>query len=81
MPDQRHTHLMRFYAALDRLEKSVAGARKLAECSGRMDWPTRGIYFFRESGECRTHTGVGPRIVRVGRSQVPVVSRQPAARR
>jgi hypothetical protein len=56
---------MRFYSSLDRIEK-IVGARKLAECSGRMDWPKRGIYFFRESGECRTDTGTGPRIVRVG---------------
>ncbi len=66
MPDQRCAHLMRFYSSLDRLEKSVAGARKLADCSGRIDWPKRGIYFFRESGEGRTDTGTGARIVRVG---------------
>lgn len=31
-----------------------------------MDWPARGVYFFREPGESRTDTGSGPRIVRVG---------------
>ncbi len=31
-----------------------------------MDWPQRGVYFFRETGETRTDTGEGQRIVRVG---------------
>jgi hypothetical protein len=31
-----------------------------------MDWPKRGVYFFRELGENRSDTGEGPRIVRVG---------------
>jgi hypothetical protein len=30
-----------------------------------MDWPARGVYFFREEGEVRTDTGSGPRVVRV----------------
>ena len=51
---------------LDRLEKNIGGACTLAACSGRLDWPERGVYVFRKSGECRTDTGGGPRIVRVG---------------
>jgi hypothetical protein len=66
MADQRREHLMKFYSLLDRLEQSLSGARTLMECSGRMDWPSRGVYFFRETGEARTDTGSGPRIVRVG---------------
>src|SRR5438034_6383323 len=66
MADQRREHLMRFYSLLDRLEENLAGARTLTECSGRMNWPNRGVYYFRESGEARTDTGRGPRIVRVG---------------
>jgi len=31
-----------------------------------MRWPLRGVYFFMENGESRTHTGEGSRIVRVG---------------
>jgi hypothetical protein len=31
-----------------------------------MEWPGRGVYFFREPGEHRSDTGEGPRIVRVG---------------
>jgi len=31
-----------------------------------MNWPGRGVYFFQEPSECRTDTGYGHRIVRVG---------------
>lgn len=66
MPDLRREHLVRFYSLLDRLERTLAGARTLAECTGRMDWPKKGVYFFREPGESRSDIGNGPRIVRVG---------------
>jgi len=66
MIEGRREHLLRFYSILDKLESSVGGPRTLADCSGRMDWPDRGVYFFRESGQTRTDTGVGPRIIRVG---------------
>ncbi len=62
----RLDHLMQFYACLDALERLLAGARRLSDCSGRMLWPTRGVYFFREPTESRTDTGNGYRIVRVG---------------
>ena len=62
----RLERLIRFYSILDRLERNVGGARRLADCSGRMDWPKRGVYFFQEVGENRTDTGTGLRIVRVG---------------
>jgi hypothetical protein len=65
MADRRHADLVRFYSLLDRLETELGGARTLA-ASGGMDWPRRGVYFFRETGETRSHTGAGPRIVRVG---------------
>ena len=64
--DDRIRHLIRFYSILDVLEKNIGGARKLAECSGRIMWPRRGVYFFRETGEHRSDSGAGPRIVRVG---------------
>ena len=38
----------------------------MAQCPGRLDWPRRGVYFFMESGEDRSDSGHGPRIVRVG---------------
>ena len=66
MANERLDHLKRFYAVLTVLEKSLGGARRLSDCSGRMNWPNRGIYFFLEPGECRTDTGDGHRIVRVG---------------
>jgi hypothetical protein len=66
MNNERFDHLITFYSLLNRLQKNIGGARSLADCSGRMNWPKRGVYFFRESGECRTDTGDGPRIVRVG---------------
>ena len=58
--------LVRFYALLDRLEKKIHGARQLDDCSGRMEWPARGVYFFFENRENRSHSGEGLRIVRVG---------------
>lgn len=62
----RIEHLMRFYSLLDQLQKDMGGPRKLGDCSGRMSWPSRGVYFFMEIGEGRSDTGRGPRIVRVG---------------
>ena len=56
----------RFYDLLDRLEGRIGGSRMLADCTGRMKWPNRGIYFFCEAGEVRSSSGAGPRIVRVG---------------
>ena len=58
--------LKRFYEILDDLERRIGGARVLRQCSGRMNWPDGGVYFFRERGETRSETGGGPRIVRVG---------------
>ena len=55
-----------FYSLLFVLEGRLAGARHLANCSGRLSWPKRGVYFFMEPGEARTHSGTGPRITRVG---------------
>ena len=66
MSDARANDLVRFYALLDKLERNIGGARRLADCSGRMRWPQRGVYFFRESSEDRSDTGSDPRIVRVG---------------
>ena len=62
----RFHHLKQFYSLLTTLEGQSAGARRLSNCSGRMPWPTRGVYFFMEPGEIRTDSGTGPRVVRVG---------------
>lgn len=66
MNQTRLHDLRRFYDLLDSLEEAIGGPRRLSECAGRMTWPRRGVYFFRESGEDRSDTGTGPRIVRVG---------------
>ena len=58
--------LQRFYSLLVALDEKLAGARHLCNCSGRMSWPNRGVYFFMEPGETRSHSGRGPRVVRVG---------------
>ena len=63
---RRFSHLKRFYDILGVLEHKIGGPRRLVTCSGRMDWPSRGVYFFRETGEERSDSGSGPRIVRVG---------------
>ena len=71
----RLDHLKRFYASLALLEETLGGARRLSDSSGRMRWPKRGIYFFMESGEVRTDTGNGLRIVRVGTHALTVGAR------
>lgn len=67
--------LRRFYAILDRLSGRCGGPRTLAECDGRMSWPSRGIYFFFEPGEHRSDTGEGLRVVRVGTHALTAASR------
>jgi hypothetical protein len=62
----RLAHLIRFYAILDELRKRSGGPRTLATCSGRMNWPNRGVYFFLEVGQDRSDSGTGARVVRVG---------------
>ena len=57
--------LDRFYVLLDELEHKVGQRRCLADCSGALDWPAKGVYFFFETGELR-EDGVTPRVVRVG---------------
>lgn len=64
-----------FYSLMDKLEFQVSGKRKLADCDGRMEWPNRGVYFFFESGENRSNSGTGPRVVRVGTHAITKKSR------
>jgi hypothetical protein len=63
---QRLSDLRRFYVLMDQLALHPGGPRRLADCSGRMDWPMRGVYFFMELGEMRRESDDGPRIVHVG---------------
>src|SRR5215510_12249486 len=62
----RREELVRFYAILSELEKRVGDKRQLGSCTGCLQWPKRGVYFFFEATENRSSSGTGPRIVRVG---------------
>ncbi len=55
-----------FYGCMNELESRIGGRRCLAEATGHMRWPDRGVYFFFESGELRSGSGEGARVVRVG---------------
>ena len=47
--------------------KKESAARELSVIvAASINWPARGVDFFREAGETRSDTGRGPRIVRVG---------------
>jgi hypothetical protein len=61
----RSRDLQKFYNILDILKKKIGGERILKTCTGKMNWPKRGVYFFYEPGEYRTN-GKKPRVVRVG---------------
>ena len=71
----RIADLVRFYEILADLAYKVGTSRKLYDCSGRMIWPKRGVYFFFEGGENRSDTGDGPRVIRVGTHALSVGSR------
>lgn len=63
---ERLTATVRFYELLRRLQMRIGGAPTLADCHGRLNWPTHGVYFFFEAGELRSRSGKGLRVVRVG---------------
>lgn len=71
----RPTEVIRFYDILEELERRLGGMRRLADCRGRMQWPLRGVYFFFETGEPRSTTGAGSRVVRVGTHGLKLNSR------
>lgn len=55
-----------FYDVLTKLSRRSGGPFRLSECTGRLRWPQRGVYFFFERGELRSNSGEGLRVVRVG---------------
>jgi hypothetical protein len=57
----RRKLLAHLYELLNTLE-----TRTLNECSGRLSWPNRGVYFFFDPIQSRTDTGSGLRLIRVG---------------
>lgn len=65
-----NTDLEEFYDLLKKLEQSLEDKRILSECTGKMDWPERGVYFFFEEGEFRRGHPDEPRVVRVGTHMV-----------
>jgi len=62
---KRTDDLNRFYELLDRLESRVGGKKKLKDCTGYMDWPDRGVYFFFANDEYRENEDQ-LRITRIG---------------
>ncbi len=70
----REKDIERFYALMDSLERKVGEKRKLANCTGRMDWPERGVYFFfgkdekRDSSDQLRVTRIGTQAVTEGSS-------------
>lgn len=61
----RRSDLDTLYDLLDRLEANVGGKQLLKDCTGYMDWPERGVYFFFAGDETRDST-VQLRLTRIG---------------
>lgn len=59
----RGEDINRLYELLTELEARVGGKQKLGDCTGYMDWPDRGVYFFFAPDEYR---GEQLRVTRVG---------------
>lgn len=75
MKNSRFDHLNQFYSLMNTLDERLGGPRFLADCTARSGWPSRGVYFFMESGEDRAGEDREPRIVRVGTHAVSKGSR------
>ncbi len=67
--------LTRLYASVDELDRGLGGMRPFGECSGRDQWPLRGLYFFFEPREYREDNRHKLRVVRVGTHAVSANSR------
>ncbi|KTG29016.1 hypothetical protein [Haloferax profundi] len=61
----RQRGLNRFYGLLSDLTNRVGGTRKLKDCTGYMEWPARGVYFFLEPGTTRASSDQS-RVTRIG---------------
>ncbi len=71
----RMVDVQRFYALMDILRERLGDTATLRNCTGRLRWPSRGVYFFFEPGERRTESGTGDRVVRVGTHALSSTSR------
>ncbi|MDZ5810358.1 hypothetical protein U4E84_03190 [Halorubrum sp. AD140] len=61
----RRSDLDRLYDLLDGLEDNVGGKQRLKNCTGFMNWPDRGVYFFFAESETRNSTDQ-LRLTRIG---------------
>lgn len=61
----RWYNIERFYNLMDRLEDQAGGKQKLEDCTGYMDWPDRGVYFFFSPTETREDSDQ-LRVTRIG---------------
>lgn len=59
-----------FYRLLDKLRAAEGGGRIIRDCTGRYDWPERGVYILFEQGEVRSASASVPRVVRIGTHMV-----------
>ncbi|WP_135304876.1 hypothetical protein [Haloarcula amylovorans] len=70
----RREDIDRLYSLLADLEQTVGGKQQLKDCTGYMDWPDRGVYFFfapdehREAGDHLRLTRIGTHAVSEGSS-------------
>ena len=64
-----------FYKCIFELAESTGGIRLFNECTGKMYWPERGVYFFVDFGEKSLISNNFPRIVRVGTHAVSAGSK------
>lgn len=72
--EERQQHIEELYGLLDKLSQKVKGAKRLADCHGKMNLPKRGVYFFFEQREYRANQQA-LRIVRVGTHAVSLGSK------
>lgn len=70
----RQQHIEELYGLLDKLSQKLGGAKRLADCHGKMNLPARGVYFFFEQGEYRA-IRQELRVVRVGTHAVSLGSK------
>lgn len=49
----RRDDLNRLYHLFEDLKERVGGMQRLGDCTGYMDWPDRGVYFFFAADETR----------------------------
>jgi len=67
-------NLNNLYEILGDLRERVGGCRRLGECTVKIGWPERGMYFFFEDGEFREDQKT-LRVVRIGTHAITASSR------